>query len=270
MKKLFFITSILFLFSSLQAQITVSTNNYVGVGLPTSGTPKNKLDVNGNIQISNASIPMGIITEVGGTTPLLNLDVNFRSAGYNNSQYMGASFRIDTRSTAPLFQWLYVPVGCSGSSCTRTVIQFTPFSSSTTAIFNVAGIVQSNGQALTSDRRLKKNIKKLDANSLSKLLQLKAVQYNFKSDTTLSRDQLTDSTFNNRQHTGFLAQDVQKIYPELVYTDKNGLLSLDYVSLIPILVESLKGQQLVIDGLKTDLADLKATVAELKKKINGK
>ena len=69
-------------------------------------TPSNTLDVNGNIGITNATIPMGLMTEVGGTTPLLNMSVNFREPNRSNA-YRGAGFRIDTRgSPNPIFQWL--------------------------------------------------------------------------------------------------------------------------------------------------------------------
>lgn len=82
-----------------------TTNGNVGIG---TGTPNSRLDVIGDIQISNASIPMGLMTEVGGFTPLLNLSLNFREPNKNN-QYKGAAFRIDTRDGFPIFQWLYRP-----------------------------------------------------------------------------------------------------------------------------------------------------------------
>lgn len=57
------------------------------------------------------SLPMGVNVEVGGNTPLLNFDVNFRSQPLN-SAFLGAAFRIDTRDPAsPLFNWLYRPAG---------------------------------------------------------------------------------------------------------------------------------------------------------------
>ena len=96
------------------------TNSNVGVG---TATPQSKLDVSGNIQISNASIPMGLMTEVGGTTPLLNFSLNFREPNFNTS-YIGAGFRIDSRSTTdfPLFQWL---VRSAGSSAENTAMCLT-------------------------------------------------------------------------------------------------------------------------------------------------
>jgi hypothetical protein len=80
----------------------IDNGDKVGIGIP---IPSSKLDVNGNIQISNASIPMGLMTEVGGTTPLLNLSLNFREPN-KNINFIGGGFRIDARDDMPLFQWL--------------------------------------------------------------------------------------------------------------------------------------------------------------------
>ena len=89
-------------YSGWQTKFFIDEDGNVGVGMT---DPQSRLDVDGNIQISNSSIPMGLMTEVGGTTPLLNLSVNFREPD-KNTNYQGAAFRIDTRSEGPLFQWL--------------------------------------------------------------------------------------------------------------------------------------------------------------------
>ena len=44
----------------------------------------------------------------------------------------------------------------------------------------------------------------------------------------------------NRKHIGFIAQEVKQVYPELVYEDEKGMLGIDYVSLIPVLVETIQ------------------------------
>jgi hypothetical protein len=48
---------------------------------------------------------------------------------------------------------------------------------------------------------------------------------------------------------GFVAQEVQQLFPELVQQDADGYLYIDYVGLIPVLVESVKEQQEQIDEL---------------------
>ncbi|WP_460953722.1 hypothetical protein [Spirosoma litoris] len=86
-------------------QINFTPNGYIGIN---TKMPNSQLDVNGNIQISNAALPMGLFTELTGTTtPLLNLDINNRAPNANYSD-QGVAFRMDLRGgTNHLFQWLY-------------------------------------------------------------------------------------------------------------------------------------------------------------------
>ena len=55
---------------------------------------------------------------------------------------------------------------------------------------------------------------------------------------------------SKEQQVGLLAQEVQKIYPQLVKQNSNGELSVNYIGLIPVVVEGLKEQQEQIDDLK--------------------
>lgn len=84
-------------------RLRINSTGNVGIG---TTSPNNALDVNGNIGIVNATLPMGLMTEIGGTTPILNMSVNFREPNKTNT-YLGAGIRIDTRAEGPLFQWLH-------------------------------------------------------------------------------------------------------------------------------------------------------------------
>jgi hypothetical protein len=46
---------------------------------------------------------------------------------------------------------------------------------------------------------------------------------------------------------GLLAQDIQKVYPELV-TEQNGILSVNYQGLVPVLINAIKEQQVLIES----------------------
>jgi hypothetical protein len=137
---------------------------------------------------------------------------------------------------------------------------------------DVVGTGRINGSLiLTSDERLKENILPLHQ-VLGNLLKLSAVQYNLKSttedvdfggkefimekDTVMVRKNEFGSEFYNRKHIGFLAQEVQEIFPELVFEDSLGILSIDYIGLIPVVVETLKEQQQQITALQTALKEL--------------
>jgi hypothetical protein len=79
-----------------------------------------------------------------------------------------------------------------------------------------------------SDERLKTDIRPIE-NALERVDKLKGVYYHWK-------DENEDKT----QQIGLIAQDVQKQFPELVNTDKNGILSVDYPKLTAILIECVK------------------------------
>jgi hypothetical protein len=79
-----------------------------------------------------------------------------------------------------------------------------------------------------SDIRWKKNIDPIEG-SLEKVKQLQGVHYDWKDE---NKDQ-------SRQ-IGFIAQDVEKIFPELVKTDDKGYKSMNYSKVVTVLVESVK------------------------------
>ena len=49
---------------------------------------------------------------------------------------------------------------------------------------------------------------------------------------------------------GVIAQEFQKIYPDLVYTDGEGNLGVDYIELVPILIKVVQVQQRKIEELE--------------------
>jgi hypothetical protein len=71
--------------------------------------------------------------------------------------------------------------------------------------------------------------------------------------------------------TGLIAQEVEKIFPELVKTDEEGFKSVNYIGLVPHLIEAIKelkleNQELKSDNLKTKTA-VEQRVADLEEKI---
>lgn len=110
---------------------------------------------------------------------------------------------------------------------------------------------------LTSDERMKLNIN--NVSDVSGIYKLTPKSYYLK-------DSLNDKSVENKSiQYGFLAQDVQKIYPEMVFTDGDGMLSLNYTAIIPLLVKTVQQQHVEIENLKTQIeqytgsAELKST-----------
>jgi hypothetical protein len=104
-----------------------------------------------------------------------------------------------------------------------------------------------------SDQRLKRDFKPL-ANSLSKLTQLIGQHYFWK-----------DNTKSQELQTGLVAQEVEQYFPELVSTDEKGFKAVNYIGLIPHLIESVKA----LKAQNDDMASLRAELKELRKMIAG-
>lgn len=62
----------------------------------------------------------------------------------------------------------------------------------------------------------------------------------------------------NRRRIGFMAQDIQKVLPELVQTDEKGVMSIDYIGFIPLIVESLKQMQQTIQDQQKEIETLQS------------
>lgn len=107
-----------------------------------------------------------------------------------------------------------------------------------------------------SDVRLKKDIEPL-VGSLDKVLQLQGVSFTWNRDVSSYVGRLKSSDI------GLIAQDVEKITPELVIeTEINGVdfkvKNVDYSRLAPLLVEAIKEQQQQIEELKQRISDLES------------
>ncbi len=121
----------------------------------------------------------------------------------------------------------------------------------------------------TSDVKLKNNIKPI-SDALQKVIALEGVTYEWKSKgeidgiinkkTSGKENEFEDVTTLNLPEGlqyGVIAQEVEKVIPELVLTDPDGLKSVDYVKIIPVLIEAIKEQQKQIELLKGEVELLK-------------
>jgi hypothetical protein len=120
----------------------------------------------------------------------------------------------------------------------------------------VHGTVSSAGTNLSSDIRFKKNITPLQ-NSLSIIQKLNPVTYDKKMNLA--------SVDYSIKENGFIAQELQKILPNLVHesADKDKLLSVNYTAIIPILTKGIQEQQAIIEDQKKRLDTLEKLVNDL-------
>ncbi len=109
----------------------------------------------------------------------------------------------------------------------------------------------------SSDRRLKKDFILL-THSLSNIYNLNGYHYKW----------IEESRSKDLQ-TGLIAQEVQKIFPELVQTDEKGFLSVNYIGLIPHLIEAVKELRNENAGLKSRLDKIEAMLTNSQLSANS-
>ena len=198
--------------------------------------------VRGNATMSTASVSgraYGVIGVAGNATS----GYNYGTCGfllYGTPSY-GAGIYGDINS----FTEVYVPGRYAGYFNGQT---------------RVNGDFYANSVNTTSDARLKTNITEVKQSSLEKIQELRPVQFTWNpiedfhiSDTTSTRKTyLSEDLDYKRLHYGFLAQEVQKLYPELVQEDGDGYLSINYIELIPILVQAVQELSTEVEELKKE------------------
>lgn len=113
---------------------------------------------------------------------------------------------------------------------------------SNTGNMTIAGTLTQN-----SDARLKKEIQPIGP-SLNKVAQLNGYHYHW-----------IDTARDSQIQTGFIAQEIETVMPELVTTAEDGTKSVNYSGIIPYLAEAIK-------ELKEQNEQLKKKVEELNKK----
>jgi len=116
---------------------------------------------------------------------------------------------------------------------------------------NGDGVIYSNGIYMGSDSTLKYAIKPLQ-NSLAKVLRLQGVSYKLKSEIGSSDESAT--------HIGFIAQEVEKVVPEVVKKTYTGIKAVNYPEMVSLLTEAMKEQQNQIDEMKIQIAEMQAAL----------
>ena len=101
---------------------------------------------------------------------------------------------------------------------------------------DVAGTIRATGDVIAySDVRVKENIKTID-NSLEKVSKLRGVEFNKIGD--------------NIKSIGVIAQEIEKVIPEVVREDDKGMKSVAYGNITGILIEAIKELKKEIEELK--------------------
>lgn len=214
---------------------TAIGNNTLGANLEGSNNVGNGVRAlekntagNNNTAIGFESLSNNV---TGNYNTVLGYTADVAEDGISNATALGSGAKVTASNTIQL-----------GNAAIRSVI--------------TNGNLVAGGMALTSDLRLKQNIMPV-SEGLSTVLKLNPVRYENKMGASYAKTE-----------NGFIAQEIQKVLPFLVSegTDKDRLLSVDYISIIPVLTKAIQEQQNQIQQQADDIKTLKKLVSQLLEK----
>ena len=244
-------------FTTLQATGTTTLVDFTASGTSTITTA----DINGGaidgttVGATNHTTGKFTTLQATGTTTLVDFTASGTStittADINGGTIDGTSVGATSQSSGK-FTTLQatgtttlVGVTASGTSTLTTVdinggaIDGTTIGANTPAPGTFVTVTTS------SDRRIKENIQQHDCEEThTKVMALKGVDYNLIADPDKERN------------TGFVAQEVEALFPQFVKEDSKGIKSVNYSQMTSVLVSALQHQQTLIAKLEARLEAL--------------
>ena len=260
MRKLYFtFVAIYITCFTLQAQLTVSSTGAI--------TMPNHVAIGDSLPNSTTGLRVAVSTD-----ELLNYGIHsLNSYTYEFQEQLGCHIgvlgKVSANMTVPIFPpkgggSLQIPepfnagiAGLSTSGCaiygsTGTTLpnswNMGPYAGYFNGDVKVSGTLSATTVSTSSDLRFKNDIRDIDESAIKALLSLHPVTYTFKRDSMLYLDEGEEK----RTHYGMVAQEVKKVLPELVNEDGAGYLSINYIELIPLLVNVIQKQQEQIEELQ--------------------
>ncbi|KYG70273.1 hypothetical protein AZI85_14110 [Bdellovibrio bacteriovorus] len=247
----------------LLASFGPSYFNCGAVGIGTS-TPSSQLDVVGRIRTSSPTGTFGAFEMYNKNAP-----ANMRWAELYSDSNGVVTLRTmnDAYTAGATILHAYRSAGSERISHTildgNVGISLTP-----SYKLHANGVVAGVGAYVNaSDKRLKRNVVPIEG-ALGKILELSGVYFDWK------QDEFPEWNFGQVHDIGVIAQEVEKVFPEAVLTDKKGYKSVAYSKLVPPLIEATKEihgkcEQSVaqIQKLESQLSHLQSENEDLKRRL---
>ena len=188
----------------------------------------------------------GVDTYSGGTIQCTTVTANISTSDIDNGSAIGIG---DTNSPG-------IALGRSGNSFmlyntggdhnfqTGDVVVTAGALGVGTSTLGTAGLIRATNDVVafySSDERLKDNLIKI-GNPLDKISQLNGYEFDWIVNQEIHP--------NEGHDVGVIAQEVEKVIPEIVETRESGYKAVKYEKIVPLLIEAIKEQQVQIDELK--------------------
>lgn len=147
----------------------------------------------------------------------------------DNSQGIKQFYISPTSSS--IATWIFQRIN-GGSSVVQT-----PANAKTPVVIN-NDLVIAGSLYNTSDIRLKKHITDIDPRERDAVLTLNPIHFQFK-----------DEDNHSRGHYGFIAQEVEKVFPSMVEDAHFGYKTVNHQEMIPLMLAKLQHLQTQVDDL---------------------
>ncbi len=238
-------------------RITVTTTGEVGINT-TSPNANTSMEVSSTNRLFGINIQA---THSSSFSYALNVNNVVTSGSSSRGGYLTA-----TNNGTGLSYGLYALALGSSTSTKYGVFGSTSGSGTRYGVYCSGNGGYTGTWSFLSDENFKTQIKETEP-MLSKVMQLEPKRYHYRRDNIGQHMNLPEG-----EHIGFLSQEVEKVFPELVSNDvhpgmalENGddgeeinYKGLNYIGLTPILVQAIQEQQAQIESLKKEIEQLKA------------
>ena len=216
-------------------------NDNLAQGIASSSIGEN------NISTGDYSMAFGLFSESIGDKSFA-IGANAYADGYNTTA-IGTGNTVDDNAIGDQWNQNNRAFVIGNGFYDESAAQLTR-SDAFTVWFNGDATLAGN-LSINSDARLKANIVSLGA-TLSKLLQIDGKSYTMKKDES------------EKQKIGLLAQDIEKVFPELV-SESHGVKSVNYQGVVPVLINALKEQDAMMKEQQAEIDKLKTQEERLER-----
>ena len=206
---------------------------------------------NGFLKVEGTSELVGNVTIGDGYS---NSGASFTSATGDLSTKGGITVDLTSTLTGNVtFGDGYAGNGATMTATTGSLSMKGDFTMDGTTLSAINADASFLSQSTLSDINLKTNIISLYNYDLS---SLRPVEYNWNWDP------------EGKKSFGFVAQEVKVLYPNMIKENKEGILSLDYIQLVPLLVKNVQEQKIQIENNEKRIDSLEAIIKQQEEKIN--